>query len=253
MYLLYADESGSTGTDYFNQQQPIFSLTGICVEDCKWNEINNKFNDEKVKIYPEFKNYEIHASELFNAPKKSIYNKYSWKENLKALEKIIDLIISFDLTIYSSSIDKQKFKKYISNQFGNTIKIDPYLYSFGVIYYDFNDFLSEKDSYGIIFTDEIQSATEGLELLYPKLKQDNKNIIESSLFLDSKKNNFIQIADICALYFNKYLCITEGYHNYNDIKVKHCLEMYNKLLSKTSSFPQTNETLPLNNIDNLFK
>ena len=41
------------------------------VEDCKWNKINNKFGEEKIKIYPEFKNIEIHATELFNAPMSS--------------------------------------------------------------------------------------------------------------------------------------------------------------------------------------
>lgn len=77
MYLMYIDESGSTGTDYENKQQPIFSLAGICVEDCKWHEINNKFEEEKIKIYPEFKNNEIHAMELFNVHCSSIFNKYS--------------------------------------------------------------------------------------------------------------------------------------------------------------------------------
>lgn len=29
MYLMYADESGNTGTDYDNKEQPIFVLAGV--------------------------------------------------------------------------------------------------------------------------------------------------------------------------------------------------------------------------------
>lgn len=33
MYLMYADESGSTGTDYDNPQQKIFTLAGVAVPE----------------------------------------------------------------------------------------------------------------------------------------------------------------------------------------------------------------------------
>lgn len=253
MYLMYVDESGSTGTDYDNKQQPIFCLAGICVEDCKWHEINNEFETKKTQIYPEFKNNEIHATELFNAPRSSIYNKYSWQENLNALEKIVDLIVNLDIIIYYTAIDKLDFKRHISSTFGNSIKIDPYLYAFGNIYYSFNEYLLELNSYGIVFTDEIQSVSKGLEMLYPKLKEDNSHIIEKSLYLDSKKNNFIQIADICALYFNKYRCIQQEYHKYNDIKTEHCINMYQKLIQKVVCQPQNVIRHTRNDIDNLFK
>ena len=254
MYLMYVDESGSTGTDYENNQQPIFCLAGICIQDSKWQDVNNVFEREKIKIYPEFKENEIHASELFNASKSSIYKKYSWSENLKALEKIVDLIISLDICIYYTVIDKKDFKGYISNKFNNSIKLDPYLYAFGNIYYSFNENLEELDSYGIIFSDEIQSVTQSLELLYPKLKEDNTRIIEKSLYLDSKKNNFIQMADVCALYLNKYKCVRLGYHKYNEIKEEHCIKMYHKIEKKIVSNTFVNKGKHTQeDIDNLFK
>lgn len=251
MYLLYADESGSTGLDYENKQQPIFSLAGICVEDCKWHEINNKIEEEKIKIYPEFKDNEIHATELFNAPRSSLFNKYTWQQNLSALERIVNLIVDLDIIIQYTTIDKLAFKKHISARFGNSIRIDPYLYAFGNIYYLFNEDLSALNSYGIVFTDEINNVSDGLEMLYPKLNEDNTRIIEKSFYLDSKKNNFIQIADVCALYFNKYRCITQGYHKYNELKTKHCMNMYQKLIQKTMA-NRPNNTISHTNED-IFK
>ena len=65
MKILYADESGNTGTDLDNKQQPIFVLAGVLVDENNWHSINNTFNEEKIKILPILQNYEIHTNELF--------------------------------------------------------------------------------------------------------------------------------------------------------------------------------------------
>ncbi|MCI8655522.1 MAG: helix-turn-helix domain-containing protein, partial [Clostridia bacterium] len=36
MYLIYADESGNTGTDYDNKEQPIFVIAGVLIDDANW-------------------------------------------------------------------------------------------------------------------------------------------------------------------------------------------------------------------------
>ena len=51
MYLMYADESGNTGSDLDNKEQPIFVLSGIFVETNKWHHINDYFN-RKTKQFP---------------------------------------------------------------------------------------------------------------------------------------------------------------------------------------------------------
>lgn len=75
----------------------------------------------------------------------------------------------------------------------------------------------------------MKNITTSVELLYPKLVTKNRNIIEKSLYIDSKKNNFIQIADVLALYANKYFCITNELAKYNAIKEEHCIKMYQKI------------------------
>lgn len=111
MQILYADESGSTGTDYDNKQQPIFVLGGVVVDENKWHEINNKFNEEKVKILPILKEREIHTNELFNSSKKSVFDQYDWKDNLKVLEKLVDLVEKLDIKFTYIAIDKKEMKK----------------------------------------------------------------------------------------------------------------------------------------------
>ena len=70
---------------------------------------------------------------------------------------------------------------------------------------------------------------ESLNILYPMLKQKHTHIIEKTFYLDSKENNYIQIADICSFYINKYECIINGLSTMDNYKKEHCLRVYKKL------------------------
>lgn len=232
MQILYADESGSTGTDYDNKEQPIFVLGGVIVDKDKWHEINEKFDSEKQKILPILKEYEIHTNELFNSSKKSIFDKYDWKENLKVLEKIAEIIEKLDIKFTYILIDKAEMKKELKNKFDGKVKIDPYILAFCTTYVIFMSNLEENNKKGIIFLDEIIKIPEMLNNMYPTFNMYNKNIIEKAVFLKSKDTNFIQIADFWAFYVNKYTQITRGYKKYSEIKNEHCIKIFDKLNKK---------------------
>lgn len=248
MYLMYTDESGNTGTDLDNKEQPFFVLVGIVVNDKCWHKTNDYFEQEKIKICPDLKNIEIHTNELFNSNPKSVFYKNHWKDNLAILEKLVDLISTLQIMITLSIINKKDYKKH----FGNNIIVDPYLYSFAISYNEFNKLLIELNDYGIIFCDEIKNMEKSLDILYPKLKIENKNIIEKTFYMDSKKNNFIQIADICSFYINKYYCITQNNYVIGNEKIEHCLKMYHKLFDNIFPSFKTID-VSLNNYDNYFK
>lgn len=246
MELLYLDESGSTGLDLDNKQQPYFVLAGVSIKDDKWHKVNDYFEQEKIKIYPDFSDIEIHTNELFNSNQKSPFYKNSWKDNLKILENLGDLISTLDIKLSYALINKKVYKKH----FGNNIIVDPYLYSFAVIYENFNSYLQKQNSYGIIFCDELKNIEQSLEILYPRLKSDNKNIIEKTFYLNSKKNNFIQIADICSFYINKYFCIASNLSTMDKYKKYHCFRMYTKIIK---ILDDNSKNISLEDIDNYFK
>ena len=225
MELFYLDESGSTGLDLDNKTQPVFVLASVQVTDKNWHSVNDYFEEEKQKIYPDFKNVEIHTNELYNSNPKSYFHKNEWKYNFQILENIVELISSLNIKVHFSYVVKKIYKKH----FGNNIIVDPYLYSFAVTYKKINDYLSKQNSYGIIFCDELKSMENSLEILYPNLKKDNKNIIERTFYLDSKKNNYIQIADVFSFYANKYLTICCNNSTMDEFKKNHCIKMFTKL------------------------
>lgn len=234
MYILYTDESGHTGTDYDNSSQPIFSLSGIAINDKDWYDLNHIIEAEKAQICPELKNNEIHATEIFNPKKDSVFFKNSIEQNLTILERLVDLIVSLKIPIFLSAIDKNKYKDYLSNKLGPGIKIDPYIYSFILLSISYNKFLISKNSTGMIFLDENKNMIDKLDDIYKKLllddfECDTNNIIENALFLQSHKSNFIQLSDVCNFYINKYQCITKYNLIQNPQKRAHCLAMYDKL------------------------
>lgn len=238
MYLLYADESGNTGIDYDNPQQKLFTLAGIVLPDSDWYTLNNEIQKRKAEISEDLVSYEIHANDIFQSSKNKQkgfdFRKNTIGENLQILEKLVDLIVEFNLPIFSVVIHKSNFKKFINKTHGPSIKIDPYLYAFSFLSIDYNNYLITKNSNGMILLDENNDIIESLDVLYSKLILDNfendtSNIIENALFLESKKNNFIQLADLCNFYINKYHYIKWFSPLNNHDKNMHCIKMYKKL------------------------
>lgn len=234
MKLLYLDESGNTGTDLNNKQQPIFVLGGFLIEDNKWHEINNYFNTKKVEICDYFKNNEIHTNEIFSPPHNSIFHIKDWKNNFEILNKLIDLILELDIQFQYIAIDKNTFKMEVQQKFGNYVKVDPYIYSFCMLYKFISQSLEKNNEKGIIFLDEIIDIPQYLSKIYSEISIQNHSIIEQALFLNSRDTNFIQIADIFSFYVCQYLNIQKGYKKYSDFKLNHCITSYNKLLTKTN-------------------
>jgi len=183
---------------------------------------------------PVLESTEIHASELFNSSKKSIFDQFDWKYNLNVAEKLVELILSLDISFQYIAIDKKSFKRSTKDVFGDSIKIDPYIYAFELLYNKISKYLKHKNNKGMMFLDDILTIPEQLHNIYPVISKDNSTIIEKAMFLKSKDTNFIQIADIYSFYINKYFSIKKNYKKYSEIKENHCIAMYEKLSSKTN-------------------
>lgn len=230
MYILYADESGNTGTDFDNSQQPIFVLGSVLVNENNWHNINRLLDDKKAEIDPYFKNNEVHTNEIFNSKKRTYFGKNDWHKNLEILEKLVVLISNLPIEFYYIAIDKKAFKKELKAKYGELVKIDPYLHSFSKLYTAICNNMKNKESNSMIFLDKQLNFNKELASFFPVIHQKYvDNIIEYPMFLDSDSTNYIQIADILSFYVNKYYSIQNGYQKYGEEKEKHCLAMFKEL------------------------
>lgn len=76
MYLMYADESGNTGTDYDNKEQPIFVLAGVLIEDKKHFSISKGYKKYSVTKEEHCLNMYNKLNTLINPIESKFLTKY---------------------------------------------------------------------------------------------------------------------------------------------------------------------------------
>jgi hypothetical protein len=67
VHLCYVDESGSTGSDLSNAEQPVFTMAGLLVSDEKWRRTEKAVRDCLVDALGDVANaddFELHAADL---------------------------------------------------------------------------------------------------------------------------------------------------------------------------------------------
>ncbi len=240
MYILYADDAGSTGTDYDNKQQPVFTLAGIIIHDDSWLEVNDKVSALKRRILPDSPTAELHAADIFSGKKdkkgRFDFRRNSVEENRNILSSFIDLVVEEKLPILYFAVRKANLKNYCYRHFGNALKIDPYLIAFPYVTSFFDHYVTQRNERGLIMLDEQNSVISNIDTAFLKVQSiDNRakkfhaaNIIERALFLESVKSNFIQLADVCNFYINRYISMSNGVQPSED-KERHFQAMWDKL------------------------
>ena len=241
MYLLYADDAGSTGTDYDNAQQPIFNLGGVIVPCEQWLSLNSRINVWKSTHFPESPEMEIHAVDIFNGKNNKKYGvNYrlnTIEQNLGIFESIVDLILELSLSYTVFNVKKKNLKYYCQTHFGSGIKIDPYFIALPYIISFFDSFLTQRQTQGIVFLDEQDTVYSKIDNVLDSFRVFTKgsrvmtadSIIERAMFLDSKKSNFVQLADVCNFIVNRRNTMIAKKHTPESEKDVFIFRMYERI------------------------
>ena len=228
MFLMYIDESGNTGTNYKDKDQPFLTMSGVIVKDTDWIRIDSEITELKQKLFKST-DVEIHAALMYNPRKRThFWGERSLVENLKSLESIVDFMVRSEIKLISCNISKQNIK----NHLGGDMKVDPYYFGLIVLSYWFDMFLISDNSRGSIITDRIDSIDERithsiLNILRFTDEYNITNIIERPLKTDAKMSNLVQIADVAAFCFNKRISWRKKAKLSN--KEQHMVEIAQKL------------------------
>src|ERR1700689_182390 len=116
MHFFYLDETGCTGPDLENAEQPIFVLGGVSVSDDRWRTTT----DEVEKAVSTFfsgavpASFELHANELISHTG-PFANRTQDECNAFAL-KLLDIVVTLKHKTHFIAIDK---KKLLENATGN--------------------------------------------------------------------------------------------------------------------------------------
>jgi Protein of unknown function (DUF3800) len=211
MYLIYIDESGDTGLRLNDPQQPVFLMAALAMEENQWAE----FEDVLLPVVKEHFNgeipvgFELHATDLVN--RRMSFKTFTRQETYDFRDDILKLVEKFFAKkIFYMSIDKKRFDVFCREQYGDGVRIQPYIMALPFICMNIDNFLKKEKKRGILIFDEHREGASDAEQALKVLRLDKDSslntsaLIEKGFFIDSKKSYPIQVIDMVAYYLRKY-------------------------------------------------
>ncbi len=209
MHLVYIDETGNTGKNLNDSQQPVFLLCAMLIHKEKWQPLEKKLQqictthlDEKAEI----ERFEIHATEIRNG--NGVFRGMSVSDRIAFRDQLLQVAIDANAKLIYRSIEKKRFKKWMVEAFGSGISINPHVVAFPLVAQVVNQYLQEQNTLGIFISDEnkeiVADVEKSIRLLRgatTTLKLDR--IIEKGFFIDSRKSLALQLCDLCAYSLRK--------------------------------------------------
>ena len=222
MHFFYLDESGCTGSDLANEEQPIFVMGGISVKDKGWNKTQSQFStliseyfDGKVPL-----GFELHGSELLSPNGEGPFEGDSLEERLNLTRQVLDLVQERNHNIHLFAINKSIMA---GAECAVSLPYDsatPYLCSFDYLITYINAHVRNSlgsSARGMVimdrkeqFHDDVERITHERRFCGPQTHRV-KWVVEFSYPIDSCKNPMIQISDLVLICARRFLEIDHGY------------------------------------------
>jgi hypothetical protein len=209
MQFIFIDETGNSGFDLDNEEQPFHILFGVVIEHRTLPTIQNELLRIAKDHYEsfdksdfEFKGFDLYKGKAFNKNKKV-------DERIAITEKVFEIFRKYELKTITIIIDKQHLK----NKYKNPMH--PHQLAFRFMVEKFESYLIENQKFGLMVCDEIkeheQSLIEDLESFKRQGTSigsyDNivpQNILDSVHYVKSHNSWGIQLSDVGTYFVSKY-------------------------------------------------
>ncbi len=247
MHFFYLDESGDTGKNLNDKEQPIFVLAGLSVADKKWNNTKEQLDEITSRYFEDNppENFELHSHQLLSPKGEGPFTGHPIERRLALVTDLIDLIDDLGHQIHYYAIDKNKMAAE-ECQFETIFDPKtPYLLAFEYLITYMNWHVKEnlgQSARGMIVLDEKEEHHESIESIIHNRRyqvannQKVKWIVEFSYPVDSRKNPMIQLSDLVALCIRRFLEIETGYKpNIPDIVKQFYGECFHKIEKRVKS------------------
>ena len=166
MNLVYIDDTGNTGLNLKDNQQPIFVLVSIIVHSSKWFAMEKEFYDilkgHFGKELPE--DFELKAVNLRSGA--NHFKGLSMESRLAIRDRMFKLLLNYKIPIIYRRIIKSKFEEFCEKQYGPGIKINPYVMALPFVCMEIDNYLRQKNPAELgmlIFDEQKESFNEDLK------------------------------------------------------------------------------------------
>ena len=251
VHFFYLDESGCSGDNLQDSQEPLFVLGGISVKDQGWVTTYKKFEQILLTYFnipslPE--NFELHANHLLSPNGEGEFLGHDRVRRNQLVFDILDLLSERSHNVHFLCIDKRKLAtKADGNELSYFDSRKPYLlcYDYLVRYIDY--YVKDKLGHtarGMMIIDIKEQYQEGLEKIthYRRFEEPQskrlKWLVEFTYPVDSVRHPMIQFSDLVIYCIRKFLEVESGYRDNwpNEAKLfyKECYQkISNRIVWKT--------------------
>lgn len=216
MHFFYLDESGDTGSNLNDQNQPIFVLGGLSVSDKKWNNTKESFDSIISRYFggniPA--GFELHATQLLSPNGEGPFQGHDIAMRLQLTKDLLNMIDDFGHNIHYFAIDKRKMDIHTCTYQTSFNSKIPYLVAFDYLITYINWHVKQNlghSARGMIVMDEKDEHHDSVERIIHNRRYELPNaqkvkwIVEFSYPVDSKKNPMIQLSDLITLCIRRFL------------------------------------------------
>ena len=210
MHLVYIDETGNTGTDLHDSQQPIFVLAALIIPATSWQALETDLEAAISKHFPEIatSGIEIHATDLRSA--RGIFKGLPVDDRIGLRDEWLQIAQKHKLKLIYRAIVKKRFLNWLVATFGSGVLINPHIAAFPLVARVVNDYLASLSAtaLGMFISDENKEIVRDIEKSIKVLRGIDgtlrlSRIVEKGFFIDSTKSRPLQLCDVCALLARK--------------------------------------------------
>ncbi len=209
MHLIYLDESGNSGMNLTDPQQPVFVLCGLVVAEHKWLDLERDLLDACDRYLPDRPaSFEVHGADIRNG--RGYFADLSVAQRVAFRDEWLRLAGRHDCKIIYRAIGKARFQKWLRQAYGSGVQINPYVAAFALVSQVVNDYLRKLNppQLGVFISDENREVVLEVEKSIRLLRKHEgqlrlSQIVEKGFFIDSTASLPLQLCDLCALAIRK--------------------------------------------------
>ena len=208
MHLVYFDESGNSGNNLNDSDQPIFVLGGLIIPEQDWQAVERDLEASLAKHFPALAESaaEIHADDLRGS--RGHFKGVAVPERVALRDDWLKIAKQYDLKLVDRSIEKKRYQKWLLDTFGIGVNINPHTAAFALVATVVNHYLTGKQALGMLISDENKEIARDVEKSIRQLRLTSgplrlSQIIEKGFFIDSAKSRILQLCDMCVLHARK--------------------------------------------------
>ncbi|SKB07596.1 Protein of unknown function [Prosthecobacter debontii] len=205
MNLIYLDESGNTGKNLADPQQPVFVLGALIVPEGKWQLVETDLEAALDKYIPSPRpeKFEIHAGDVRQGS--GYFKEVSVTSRIALRDNWLRIANTHGLKFIYRAITKKRYQRWLEEAFGKGVTINPHLVAFPLLSQVINKWLKEQgeSELGILISDENREVVGDIERFQRLLRAESSElkldrIIEKGFFIDSQQSCLLQLADLCT-------------------------------------------------------